>query len=654
MGLITPLHIFRRLVYFSSLGLYLFQSKCLDGARMVADRISRIITKLYQTNMLNDCHISSFFYLIVTMERDPVTADRERIESFVVLFRRLEVYRQCLLIIDFRTNHYNFYLLLKVIPSCQQLVRQLYEIIASSELHYCSSMLNLAVPLLKILVEFDDEDLLQMLIDNISLPPIYKEIIHSNDLSDSILLSPNILDIGIFSELGKISICTLLDVRITQLLEVEFLPEIDSSADAHVELQADDRIFRHNSALQASLASYIYLVLRMEAIQDLADSQRVLLIGLMVFKLTFERLCDLILDVRRLIGFEPNLHPRTNELFVELCRMLIQFDRECVENVSSQKIINVMKCFVWLQNRDLVQSLVHQTSLGESTESKNIFTEIILRCPDLISRLIPEYFSFTTITLDALFEVWVKDIYNSMDPAPDSLQEQIYVDFGNCVQLYISNEKKCSSSLKRGLDLFSPLLAKLSCIKSVKLSLILARLLVKIHQADANERSILTESATCLYLLRQIALQFVTRDLTELVKSAKEEILNCLVDVMISLLWMGDQQSLLPFVRLICSAFQKWQENHLVSKIVSSPKAREMAATCRYSRESFCLLLEQRINRLKMIKAKESTANSSSSSSNSEQENNANLFSSQIQLDEIRSLHRYLIEQSRSELDEKK
>jgi hypothetical protein len=176
---------------------------------------------------------------------------------------------------------------------------------------------------------------------------------------------------------------------------------------------------------------------------------------------------------------------------------------------------------------------------------------------------------------------------------------------------------------------------------------------VNIHQANVNQESVLKESATCLYLLRQIALQVVTRNLSGLVKSAKEEIRNCLVDVMIFLLWLGDQQLLLPFVRCVCSASQKWQENHLVSKIVSSPKARQMAASCRYSREAFCLLLEQRINRLKMIKAKESTLHSSSNSSSSEQENCASLCSSQVQLEEIRSLHRCLIERSRSELDEK-
>ncbi|EFX70488.1 hypothetical protein DAPPUDRAFT_256953 [Daphnia pulex] len=166
MELITPLHIFRRLVYFSYLGLYFFES-----ARMVADRISGIITKLHQTNMLSDCYISSFFYLIVTMERDPTTADQERIESFVILFRRLEVYRQCLLIIDFQTNHFHFYLMLKAIPSCQQLFRQLYEIVTTGDLHSCSSMWNLTAPLFKIFVEFDDPNILQMLTDKITLPP---------------------------------------------------------------------------------------------------------------------------------------------------------------------------------------------------------------------------------------------------------------------------------------------------------------------------------------------------------------------------------------------------------------------------------------------------------------------------------------------------
>ena len=618
---------------------------------MVADRISSIIIKLHHTTMLSDYHISSFFYLIVTMETNPLTAHQERIESFVVLFRKLGVYRQCLLIIDFQTNHQLFYLGLKVIPSCQQLFRQLYELIASSDLHSCSSMWNLTAPIFKIFVEFGDQELLRILIDNLTHTPVSEGIDYSNNLLDSILLSHNILDLAISSELGKNAIFRLVDFRIKQLVDVGFLPETDSSTEVKMEPLVDDSIIRHNSALQASLASYIYLVLQMETVHDLADPHRVLSIGWMVFNLTFERLCDLILDIHKFVGLEFHLHPRANELFVELCRMLIEFDRDCSAKVCSKKIIQIMKCFVWLEDRDLVQSLIYHTCLGESydlsnCERKNIFIEIILFAPDVIGRLIPEFFSFTSITLDALFEAWVKDICDSLDSAPDSSQEKNYANFSKCVELYIRNEKQFPQSSQRNLDLFSSLLAKLPDVKCVSLSLILARLLVKIHQADAYGEPFLKETATCLDLFRKIALQFVNRDLTGLLKSVRrEEILNCLVDVTISLLWLGDQDCLVPFVQRVCSAFQKWQENPLVSKIVTSTRAREMAKTCRYSRESFCLLLQQRINRLKMIKAKESTVSSSSYSPSSDQESNVSLSSSQIQRNELKSLYRSFTEQ---------
>lgn len=659
MKFITPLHIFRRLTCFCSLAWHLFENNSFQGAQMVADRISSILTKLLspeQTNVLNDHQVSSFIYLVVAMETNTSTTSPYRIESVVILFGRLDVYRQCLLIIDLQENYYD---VTNEIPSCRSLFRQLCEIVASSDLHSSSSLLELSVPLVNAYVSFGDNELLQMLVENICLDVDSNDMMQSDGLLDSILLSPEILEVATISTLGKSAINALLYARIDQLLETGFLPEIAPGIDMDVNAESEtcEKILCHNAAFQANLASYVFMVLQMETIQDLADSHRVLLMGLMVFNLTFEHLCDLILDVRKLGKSELKSHPAAKELFLELCRMIMHFDKECIEKVCSKKIIEVLKCFVWLRDRELVQSLVHRVCFGESNDSSNpgdkdVFVGIIFYAPHLLDSLIPGIFTFNTITVDALFEAWIKDTVNclpSLDPAvdqclptPDSVSQiTVYANIGKCFQLYIRNEKQYPHPLQYSLNLFSPIVSKLSTWRT-------AHLLVQTHHADMKEESSLKESVTCVSLIRHIAQQFANRDMNELLKSERADILDCLVEVMVCLLWLGDHYSLLPFLRKICSTFQPWQENPLVFKTVSSPKVREMGVTCHYSRMALSRLVEQRITRLKMIKAKEAALHSTNTSSSQPGFSN-NFCSSQSQLEEMKVLQRLL--KSKSELN---
>ena len=49
-------------------------------------------------------------------------------------------------------------------------------------------------------------------------------------------------------------------------------------------------------------------------------------------------------------------------------------------------------------------------------EEKKILTEIVASQPNLLDQLIPEYFSFVTITRDALFECWVSNACDLLIP----------------------------------------------------------------------------------------------------------------------------------------------------------------------------------------------------------------------------------------------
>ena len=604
MQFISPLSVFRQLACFASLARYLFENRCFEGAVMVADRISSIVSKLNaaQTRFLKGYHISYFVNAIFILEMDPQTTSPTRIETVVAMYSQLEFNSQCQLIIELQPSLHQ---LLKDYPSCRQPFRQLCKILASSDIHSASCRSELVVPLVRCFVYFEDINLLQMLTDKICL---IAEC--DSHFLDSIFLSRDMLDIAKFSNLGKKAVAKLLGDGIKQMLDRLLPPKFEESTDVAMQpvgVAANASLY--DAAIMASLLSYLDLVLLMERIPDLADTQRVFMVGLLFARLPLEPLIDLILEAPKKEGLILKEDRITYDLFRSLCHLIDLFDENAMAIISCKKTVELVKLFVWLGDGELLQSLLKQVRLGEqnsnrNAEDKKILTEIIASQPNLLDQLIPEYFSFATITREALFECWVSnacDLLTTLDSdaasPPEYLADQLDGEISSCVLLYLQSEKEFPNQVQQNNALFAPLFNNMSAVR-------FSRLLVTIYHEDLKKKCIFKESTNTFHFWSHIGRMFVNKDLNNPLKSDNDSIVTLMVDVMICLLWLGDDGSLIPFTHKICSSFLPWLENPVVSKIVSSARARDMAETCLSSRKAFCLLVEQRIERLKIIKSR--------------------------------------------------
>lgn len=644
MQFITALGTFRQLAYFASLAKYLFENRCLEGAEMVADRISSIVSMLniVHTNILKDYHIFHFVQLIIILETDPKTSNSSRIDSALALFNRLPIHRQCQLTIDLQTN---LDLVFKEYQSCRKIFRHICKLLAFSDLHSSSCFSELVLPLVKSFIQFGDGDVLRMLIDNICRTPDS----NGSYLLDFILLSNDSLNIATSSDLGKIAVATLLGAGIKQMISMPLVSKIELSTDEEMQPEVDSVVEQYKDALGASLLSYLDLVLRMERIPELADSERVSLFGGMLFRLPLEQLIDLILAAQKKDGLIVKEHLATFDLFRSICQLLDLFDKDAMASIPCSKILELAKFFVWMEDRECLLSLLKQIYLGElnnkrSSEDNKILTEIILLEPELLDRLIPEYFNFATITVDALVECWVDKICDllptvgSIDVSPpqECLTDQLDLDILNCVLLYFRSENELPHQDSHNVILFSPLLEKMSPLR-------ICHLLVKIYQKNSS----LKESIPIFNFWCHICKEFANRNLNDLLKNANDAIVDVMVEVMICLLWLGDHLSLLPFASQICSSHFTLKENPIVSKISSSTKVCEMAETCHYSRMTFCKLLDQRIQRLKMVKARGKMVKQPKESD----PERANVCDIQVQLDELRILYRQFQEKTQTTAD---
>ena len=528
--LITALSIFRQLASFASLARYLFENRCFEGATMIADRLSSIVSKLStaQTRFLKVYHISYFVNAIFILETDPQTTSPTRIEAVLALYNRLEFNSQCQLIIDLQSS---FRQCLKNYQSYRQPFRQLCDILVSiGNIHSASCRSELVLPLVQCFIYFEDMELLQLLTDKICLIAKYND----SHLLDSIFLSRDILDMAKFSNFGKIAVTNLLGAGIKQMLERLSLPKIEQSTDGAmqpVRVAAEDSLY--DAAFMASLLSYLNLVLLMERIPDLADAQRVLMFGLLFARLPLEPLIDLILEAPKKDGLILKEDIITYNLFRSLCHLVNLFDKNAMANISCKKTLELVKLFVWLEDEELLQSLLKQVRLGEqnsnwSEEEENILTEIITLQPQLLDQLIPEYFTFATITRDALFQCWVSKICNLLftldsDGATpqECLADQLDGEISSCVLFYLRSEKKFPQG-RHNNTLFSPLFDNMSAVR-------FSRLLVTIYHEDLKEKTSFKESTSTFYFWSHIGNMFVNKDLNNLLKSANDSIVTLMV-----------------------------------------------------------------------------------------------------------------------------
>ena len=623
--LISAFKIFRQLPFYSELALCLLENNCIKGAQIVGDRLAVILAKLTgpQTNFLKDQHFESFIHMVLVLDSNVFTIDPSRINSVSIVFNRLEIQRKIRLLTVYLQSNFD---LQKInLKSITNLMRLLCSRLAAKDLMSVTTNESI-IGLLKVFARLRDDELVEPFINPLCLDD--SKSIDGQPALLSILSSPSLLELADTSGFGKTLVKQMLDVGI------DMLTGLMKSAPTDV---ADEPV-------RSVLATCFNLVMKMADNSSSSEPPSSMVsIGFVLFNLPAVRLCQLIVDVHHVARVNLQSRPPSFKLYVDLCRLICSRNKEFINKLDQEMVLQLFQCFIMTEDLELGRWLVHQITLSSGTASwdatkKNNLFDIILSTPDLLDNLIPASSTFVAATVDAIMEAWTTKIIRQMDEkqteetrtalSTDDLDE----DLAWCVELFLRNERDWPHTIDYGVDLFSPLIDKLSVWQ-------LAQLLAGIYQRESDEEfSSLLEHTTCLHLCCFIGRQLVARDLSYLLKSTNDSVVAILLDAMLCLLWLKDESSVL-LAQQICHSCHAWEENVIVQKTVASPEARIMAGNSESNRKAFGLLLDQRIQRLKRKKFRESLV----PPSNADWPGLAS--ETLVELEAIRSLQRNLQEQ---------
>jgi hypothetical protein len=144
--------------------------------------------------------------MIVALEMNPETANRERIASFFLFFSKLQLSMQCRFVLDFETRFCSHS---KKHPSCQPILCGLCrKILAITCNIYASSVKCFAVDLVSCFLRLVNAQWFETVISNVCREPTVSEsqtfILMKKDLIEKLITSPVIYQLATTSEQGPI------------------------------------------------------------------------------------------------------------------------------------------------------------------------------------------------------------------------------------------------------------------------------------------------------------------------------------------------------------------------------------------------------------------------------------------------------------------
>ncbi len=87
--MITPNRISKQLIPIIKLAECLLDVNCVEGAKMIGDAISTLFSTASQSSTVTHFCVQAYLGMVLTLEKNPKTSDRTRMESFVIFFSRV-------------------------------------------------------------------------------------------------------------------------------------------------------------------------------------------------------------------------------------------------------------------------------------------------------------------------------------------------------------------------------------------------------------------------------------------------------------------------------------------------------------------------------------------------------------------------------------
>lgn len=239
--MLTPKRIFKQLFPITKLGQYFFDANCLEGAKTVGDYISSFLNgDKSQINKFRSNDIYSYVHFIVSLEANPITSNRERMECFVSLIPKLDPHMQGRLIRELNVEN-NSYLFSSNEP-CRFLFLELFKAFLTCDIHknfrFCSD--DQILDVLKSCIRLQNAELLKTLISNIccmSTTSGTSVKASRNSLLDSLLSSAFFWELGKSSELSNSAACVEWYRDTCQLfLSKDFVTPFNSTIDVKLKI----------------------------------------------------------------------------------------------------------------------------------------------------------------------------------------------------------------------------------------------------------------------------------------------------------------------------------------------------------------------------------------------------------------------------------
>lgn len=299
--------------------------------------------------------LTACIHLVFRLERETAFENQKGLDAFTELYPKLSLEQLCHLILDLRGLDGN---LLKDNPVCFSLFKNLCQLLVNK----CKEALpqvphDIIIEVVKTFIWVGDVMLVRSLVKQICLAgsggswdPNDK-----NNLLETILSSlESWCEVGpSSSRLVRDSSTALIGAWIVGLCRI--LDQVGVKAAST----------RKTDGLRSKIATCVNIFIRTEKSQPRSDQPNVAtFFTLLLGKLSLERLCHLILDLRKLDAVDSSSSvlklPPCSDIYRDLCRLLVNKELNSFIKSYGWLVTELWKCFHWFADEDIFMTLSHK------------------------------------------------------------------------------------------------------------------------------------------------------------------------------------------------------------------------------------------------------------------------------------------------------
>ena len=299
--------------------------------------------------------LSSCIHMVFRLERETAFENQKGMDSLAALYSKLSLEQLCHLVLDLRELNGN---LLKENPVCFSLFVNLCQLLVNKSKEALPQIPHeIIIEVVQTFIWLGDIMLVRSLVKQICLAgsggswdPTDK-----NKLLESILSSPESwCEIGpSSSRLVRDSSTALIGAWIVGLCRI--LDQVGSKTISNGK----------TDGLRSKIASCVNIFIRTEKSQPRSDQPNVAtFFTLLLSKLSLERLCHLIVDLRKLDAVDSTSSvlksPPSSDVYRDLCQLLLNKELNAFIKSYGWLMTELWKCFHWFSNEDIFMALSHK------------------------------------------------------------------------------------------------------------------------------------------------------------------------------------------------------------------------------------------------------------------------------------------------------